>query len=132
MTRPLLAVTSVYVAGLLFAEVYQPPLHLLFTVALVFASLALGISRIRGGLLWILLFLTGWTNLVYRASPLSPFDLRRMQGQTPEIVRVRGELQDTPTERTTTTQQIERLRYLSIVEVSAISKRTGEWKGATG
>jgi hypothetical protein len=64
MKRPLVAVVSCYVIGLLLGETSQPPLVALFSFSLGLLALALLLPRIRSFLIWPLLALAGWTNLV--------------------------------------------------------------------
>ena len=62
----------------------------------VFLVLALAWPRARLVGLGALILLTGWTNHTLRTAVLSPHDLRRILGEPPQIVTLRGMLRETP------------------------------------
>src|SRR5215831_2057423 len=99
MKRPLVAVALAYAGGLLLAEFFQPPLALLFFLAFALAAGGLLWSTSARWLLWPLLILAGWANLVARTATISPYDLRRVLDDTPHIVALRGTLPETPSQR---------------------------------
>ena len=68
MKRPLTAVVSCYVIGLLLAQIFQPPLIPLFILSFSLLIIALAWGRFRPFLIWPLLVLVGWTNLVSRTA----------------------------------------------------------------
>jgi hypothetical protein len=72
MKRPLGLVALLYAAGLLLAEFFQPRLVLLFAISLALAAIALLSGRARRLLIWPLVVLVGWTNLVSRTTVVSP------------------------------------------------------------
>ncbi len=82
MKRPLVAVVSFYAAGLLLAEIFQPPLVTLFAVAFFVLVLALVLKQFRPLLIWPLLVLVGWTNLTVHTAVISPDDLRTLIGNS--------------------------------------------------
>ena len=96
MKRPFVPVVSFYVAGLLFAELFQPSLDALFAVSFFILILLFFFKRFRPFLLCALLTLAGWTNLVFHTVIISPNDLRRVVGKGTEIATVRGVLTQTP------------------------------------
>ncbi|HSY73914.1 MAG TPA: ComEC/Rec2 family competence protein [Dongiaceae bacterium] len=96
MKRPLVAVVSCYVIGLLLAEIFQPPLVQLFAFSFALFTLAIALPRFRPHLICALLVLTGWTNLIFHTAVISPNDLRNLIGNETEIVSVRGILTETP------------------------------------
>ena len=96
MKRPLAAVVSFYAAGLLFAEVFQPPLAALFAVSFLVLVLALVVEKFRMVLICLLLALAGWINLVFHTADISPDDLQNLIGDEPQIASVRGTLIQTP------------------------------------
>ena len=132
MKRPLVGVTLAYVGGLLLAECFQPSLALLFAISLSIAAAALGIGRARPWLIWPLLFCTGWTNLVWQTVPVSPDDLRLSQGETAEIVTVRGRLCETPAHRIYVRDEEESVRSIAQVRVSHRQHRGANWRAALG
>ena len=79
MKRPLVAVVSFYAAGLLLAEISQPPLSALFAASFFTLVLALVLNKFRPVLICILLALAGWTNLVFHTAIISPVDLRKVK-----------------------------------------------------
>ena len=130
MKRPLLAITIVYAAGLLLADFCCAPLPCVSARPVAVPRRA-GTPRMRYWLMWPLVFLTGWTILAYRTSPLSPDDLRHSQGDAPQFVAVRGVLDETPTERVRITTA-RSFRFLATVTVTSISKPKEDWQPASG
>ncbi len=96
MKHPLLAVVSCYATGLLLAEISQPPLAALFISAFITLAPALILPRFRPFLIWPLLALAGWTNLIVHTAVISPNDLRALLGNEAAIATVRGTLAETP------------------------------------
>ena len=107
MKRPLTAVVLCYVIGLLLARIFQPPLIALFGITFAVLILAcrleafarrrgLILEKLRPLLIWPLLVLVGWTNLVNRTAIISPNDLRTLLGNNAALVTVRGTLTETP------------------------------------
>jgi hypothetical protein len=98
MTRPFITVVSFYGFGLLLAELFQPPLTVLFGLSFFLLFLVFVIAKLRAILLCVLLVLAGWTNLVFHTAIISPNDLRRLIGNSTETeaVTVRGQLLQTP------------------------------------
>ncbi len=96
MKQPFVAVVSFYIAGLLLAEIFQPPLITLFVVAFSVLVLALLLKQFRPLLIWPLLVIVGWTNLTVHTIVISPDDLRTLVGNTDAIVSARGVLEETP------------------------------------
>jgi ComEC/Rec2-related protein len=96
MKRPLAVVVSFYAIGLLLAEIFQPPLAVLFFVSLFVLIFALVLKKFRPILICLLLALTGWTNLVFHTAIISPDDLRNSIGDKTEIAAVCGILIETP------------------------------------
>ncbi|HEY4952730.1 MAG TPA: hypothetical protein VII71_05020, partial [Verrucomicrobiae bacterium] len=76
MKRPLGVVVACYATGILLADVFQPPLAVLFAATFVALALALFLKRSRPWLLAPLLALVGWTNLAFHTAIISPNDLR--------------------------------------------------------
>jgi hypothetical protein len=96
MKRPLVAVISCYVIGLLLAALFQLPLAVLFAASFLVLVLVLVLEKFRSWLIWPLLALVGWTNLASRTAVLSPYDLRALLGNDAAIATVRGILVETP------------------------------------
>jgi competence protein ComEC len=131
MKRPLLPVALCYVGGLLLAEAVQPPLLLLFLAAFGLLVGALCWSRARLILLWPLLVLVGWTNLVTRTAVLSPHDLRIIVGPEPALVTVRGQLEETPSLRIYERGDQETSHTLVPLHLTALARRE-DWQPAHG
>ena len=99
MRRPLVSVVLLYAGGVLLGRVWAAPLPWLF-IATALALLTSLLHRCRQRKwLALALVLAGWTNLTFRASPLSPQDLRQVLGEDAEYVTIRGRLAFTPEER---------------------------------
>jgi ComEC/Rec2-related protein len=85
-----------YVAGLLAGNWLEPPLAWLFAASGITAVAGFSFARLRLHLLWLLVFLTGWTGMACRTAILSPHDLRGLIAGETELVTIRGRLPDTP------------------------------------
>lgn len=131
MRRPLVIVALLYAAGLLFAEVAQPPLLLLIGPGLALALLAILWSRARNALLVPLLIVTGWANLTSRTAITSPADLRALLPTEPVDTAVRGKLATTPAVKMFVRDEEEKFHTLVVVEVSEL-KQSGHWIPASG
>ena len=96
MKRPLASVVMAYAAGLLLAQIFQPPAAALLglTTSLLFATIAS--AKFRPALFWPLLVFAGWTNFICHTAVVSPNDLRTLLGSAPALVSVRGQLAETP------------------------------------
>ncbi len=116
---------------MLLGDFCQPSLPALFVAAFTVLVFALICPRWRGLLLWPLVFLVGWTNLVYHSTVISPRDLRRLIGEEPALVTVRGRLCETPSQRVYALGEEEVLRTRAQVEVTSILCGTN-WQPAVG
>ncbi len=131
MKRPLIAVALCYASGLLLADFSQPPLIVLFAFTLGLLAAALFLSKLRGRLLWPLVFLVGWTNLVCRTAIVSPYDLRILLGDSPAYATVRGKLCEPPSLRMFERDEQESFRTLARVRVTGLRRGTN-WEPALG
>jgi ComEC/Rec2-related protein len=131
MKRPLVAVVSCYVVGLLFAGIFRPPLAALFVVSFLVLVSALVLGKFRPWLIWPLLALVGWTNLASRTAVLSPNDLRALLGDDAAIVTVRGKLIETPSIKIVERDDQPTERTLAQVRVAGL-QRNGSWQPADG
>jgi competence protein ComEC len=132
MKRPLLPVALLYVGGILIACVIPvPPLFLLIS-SLILTVLTLVWPRPRLILLSALIVLTGWTNHTLRTAITSPHDLRRILGEQPEIVTLRGLLRETPTQRVYERNQEESWRTMARIDATALRRHHQPWQPATG
>lgn len=133
MKWPLGIVAALYAGGLILGNYFQPPLPCLFAVALSFAAAALLLSRFRSFLLWPLIVLTGWTNIVWHTAVVSPNDLRALLGNQPELASIRGTLVAMPTERVYLNDQgLITIRTMARVDVTAIQRGDTNWQVAVG
>ncbi len=131
MKRPLLPVALVYGGGLLLAAAIQPPLLFLFPFAFALLLLALGWARARAFVIWPLLVVVAWVNLVNRTAVISPNDLRKIADPEPALVTVRGTLEETPSLRVYGQGERESFRTLARVRVTALV-RGEKWQLADG
>ena len=131
MKRPLVAVVSCYVVGLLLAGLFQLPLGALFAVSFLVLVLVIVLAKHRPWLIWLLIALAGWTNLATRTAVVSPDDLRRMLGDEAAIVTVRGTLQETPHIRIIERDDRELEHSLARVRVTEL-RRGDDWQAAAG
>ena len=132
MKRPLVPVALLYVGGILIARFISLPPLLLLAGSLSLAALTLAWPRARLVGLCTLIVLTGWTNHTLRTAILSPHDLRRILGEQPEIVTVRGTLRETPTQRVYERDQQESWRTMARVDVTALRLNRQSWQPAAG
>ena len=131
MKRPLIAVALCYLGGMLLADFSQPPLTALFVFTFGLLVAAMALPRLRGPLLWPLIFFVGWTNLVSRTAIVSPHDLRVILGDNPACVTVRGTLDATPGLRVFENGEKESTRTSSQVRVTSL-RREINWEPAFG
>ncbi len=131
MKRPLVAVVSCYAAGLLLAEIFQPPLAALFAASFFVLILALILAKYRPILICILLALAGWTNLIVHTAAISPNDLRTLVGNDDEIVSVCGTLVETPKLKISERDGEQTEHSLARVSVNEL-RRNGNWRSALG
>ncbi|HTV63821.1 MAG TPA: ComEC/Rec2 family competence protein [Verrucomicrobiae bacterium] len=96
MKRPFLVVVSFYIAGLLIADFFHPPVIALFIASFSLVALVFALKKYRPFLVLALLTLVGWTNLAIHQAVVSPNDLRRLVGDQTELVSIRGALARMP------------------------------------
>ena len=131
MKRPLVAVVSCYAAGLLLAEIFQPPLAVLFFISFFVLVLALAFAKFRPVLICLLLALAGWTNLVFHTAVISTDDLRNLIGDEAQIVSVRGILAQSPQIKLSEHDGEETEHSLAQFKVAEI-RRNENWQPALG
>jgi ComEC/Rec2-related protein len=131
MKRPLAAAVSFYALGLLLAEIFRPPLTVLFFISFFVLVLAFVLEKFRPILICLLLALAGWTNLVFHTAVISADDLRNLTGNETEIVSVRGILTQTPQIKISERDGQETEHSLSQFKISEI-RRDGNWQPALG
>jgi hypothetical protein len=131
MKRPLGAVVSCYAAGLLLGEIFQSPLAPLFAVSFFVLILILVLEKLRAILIWPLLALVGWTNLIIHTAVISPNDLRAAIGTNDAIVSVRGTLVETPKLKISERNGESAEHSLAQIRVDKL-KRGENWQPALG
>jgi len=129
--RPLVAVVSCYVIGLLVAAFFQPPLAALFAAAFLVLIPVLVLEKLRPWLIWPLLALVGWANLASRIAVLSPNNLRTVLGNDAVIAAVRGNLVETPHIKIIERDDQETNRTVALVQVTGL-RRDENWQPADG
>jgi len=132
MKRPLAGATLVYAGGLLLADFLHPPLTVLFGISLGLAVAAVFVAKARRWLLWPLLLFAGWTNLLWRTTPVSPHDLRLIQGEKARLVTVHGRLRETPGYRIYVRDEEESVRSMAQLQVSELQFRGSVWQPVFG
>ena len=131
MKRPLVAVVSCYVVGLLLAGILRPTLISLFIAAFFVLFLVLVFEKLRPWLLWPLLALAGWVNLASRTAVLSSHDLRALLGNDAVIVTVRGILLETPHIKIVERDAQSTEHTIALVRVTGL-ERDESWQPADG
>jgi Domain of unknown function (DUF4131) len=129
MNRPFVAVVLFYAVGLLLGKWLQPPLAALFAVS--FFILVLILKKFRPFLIYPLLVLVGWTNLIFHTAIISPNDLRSLIGDEPAIVTLRGILTETPRIKIVERDDQEIEHSLAEIKVTEIC-RNENWQPALG
>jgi hypothetical protein len=133
MKRPLLLVGLLYVAGILAGEYFPLPHRLLLSILGGLTVLAIVWGWARASLLYPILILAGWTNIVLEKAMLSPVDLRQLLGEAPQIVTVRGLLLETPVIRSYETEDRVIWRTQSRLAVTALRPNKGAtWPSERG
>ncbi len=132
MNRPLLTVAVLYVSGLLLAEFVPFEPISLVCCAFALGTSALAMARVRLYLLLPLLMLVGAVNLTLHKAILSPFDLRVLFGERPELVTVRGRLVQTPSARLYEFDQTESWHTVGQIKVESIRHDNSDWEPALG
>ena len=132
MKRPLILVALLYVAGILLARAISFPPGMLLASSLGLALLALAWPRLRSLLLYPLIILTGWSNAELTTAILSPQDVRRILGDQPHLLTVRGMLRETPTHRVFVQAEKESWRTVAQVDLRAIQLNRQPWQPAIG
>jgi competence protein ComEC len=132
MKRPLLPVALLYVGGILMARIISLPPLLLLAGSLGLAVLTLAWPRVRLIGLCTLILLTGWTNHTLRTAVLSPHDLRRILGEQPAILTLRGTVRETPVQRVYEHNQQESWRTMARIDVAALRLNRQSWQPAAG
>jgi competence protein ComEC len=122
MNRPLASVVMAYAAGLLLAQIFQPPPAGLLVLTVFVLILALVSAKLRPFFFWPLLVLAGWTNFICHTAIISPNDLRTLLGNEPALVTVRGELAETPRLKITVRDESENWRNVARVQVTEIRR----------
>lgn len=130
----MLWVTLVHGAGIVLADRCPTlcPAWPLLLGSILLALLALLWRARRTQLLWLLLAVSGATNLALNQSLLSPHDLRRLVGEEPRLASIRGVLRETPYQRVHDQKEQEVWRTLAEVEASEIQIGSDPWQPAYG
>ena len=135
MNRPLIAVVICYAVGLavglLSGQWVQPPLTVLFGISFVILVPAVIFARLRPFLIWPLLLMVGWTNLVFHTAVISPNDLRSLVGNEPALADVRGEIVATPRLKIIERRNQESEHSLAVIQVNGL-RRGESWQPACG
>ena len=131
MNRPLVSVVVAYAAGLLLAQIFQPPPAVLLGVTAAVLIVALAAAKLRPFLFWPLLGLAGWSNFICHTAVVAPNDLRTLIGNVPALATVRGELAETPRLKIIERDGQENWRNVARVRVSEF-RRTEDFAPATG
>jgi ComEC/Rec2-related protein len=134
MKRPLLMVALLYAAGIILADLstVSLPVFFLLGTAAGLALLSIAWPKARPALLLALLPLAGAANLAFRVSVLAPHDLRKLLGEQPAIVWVRGQLVETPYSRVNEHGADESWRALGQLDVSEVRLQGRDWQPAFG
>ncbi len=125
MNRPLVSVVSAYAAGLLLGQICQPPPVVPLAASGFILVLILILKKLRPFLLWPLLALLGWGNLLCHTAVILPDDLRTLIGNEPALATVRGQLAEAPRLKITVRDEQENWRNVARVRVTGINSGHG-------
>jgi len=125
-------VALLYAGGILISGLIPLSPLLLLPASLSLALLALTWGRSRLALLYALVVLTGWTNSTLHTAIISPYDLRLILGERPEIVTIRGTLREAPLQRVFEQNEQESRRTLARIDVTALRINRKSWQPAAG
>ncbi len=131
MKRPFSIVALLYLAGIVLGDLLPANLPLLFFLGLTSAAVALFCEKGRSVLLAAALVFAGWFNLARHSAILSPYDVRLLLGQQPEVVRVRGTLAASPIEHIFERHSTESWRSTALLELRQLQRGT-HWQSASG
>ena len=132
MRRPLLFPALLLAAGVMLEEFVVGRWSWLLAVTALVLGVALIHQRWRIFWLAVALFLTGWLGYAIRQTAISPHDLRRIAGNEPVIVTVRGEIAETPALRLSERRGQLRGRTMLRLQASALRRERGDWEPAVG
>jgi competence protein ComEC len=132
MKRPLLSAGLLYVAGILIGNSVSVPLSILLPASFAVATTAIAWANARTYFLYPLIVLTAWSGYTFHTAIISPCDLRRILGASPEIVTVRGILAETPTIRSSQVADKALWHTMTRLDVTELRPNKGQWKTATG
>lgn len=132
MRRPLAILALLYAVGLVLAEYVPVPLALLWIATLALTAMSLLWARVRIWMLAAALVALGWLNLTWRATIVSPDDLRLLLPQAASVeVTLDGTLPETPSLRMFVRDEEESFRTLAKLAVEGLRTRDG-WQSARG
>lgn len=127
----MVTVALTFVGGLLAADWVPLSPFWLLTLALVSGGAALLRPNAGRFLIWPLIFLTGAADQTSRSAIISPDDLRLLIGEKTELITLRGELSETPSQRIYQQDDKQSVRTLARVRVRQVL-REGHWFNAFG
>ena len=131
MKRPLAGVILSYAGGIVLGHFWQPPPVALWGGALAVAALAGWRGKFQVWLLWLLVLLSGWANIVTHTAVLSPRDLRALAGNNPAAVSLRGVVAE-PTQLKVIKRADGEVRHsLTVLTVTELGGNDG-WQSAQG
>lgn len=132
MKQPLGGVAAWLALGILLARWVPCPLTILFALTLA-SGLAVLLAPRHGKVCCsLLLVLTGWTNLAWRQSPLSPVDLRHLVIPAEELATLRGSLSSTPEQRLHLRDGVVTTNTLAVLNCTDRRRAGGDWEPARG
>ncbi|MCS7338068.1 MAG: ComEC/Rec2 family competence protein [Verrucomicrobiae bacterium] len=132
MKRPLLTIAVLYAIGVLIAEFVPFERNSVLCCSGALGVIALLVPKVRPYLLAPLFVLVGAANLTLHKAVLSPFDLRVLLGEKPELVTVQGRLVGPPTHRSYGVGGAERWRTVGQIEVVSLRRAGLDFEHAVG
>jgi competence protein ComEC len=128
---PMLPVAVACIGGILGGDQWTVSLEMIFPTALLVLASAVLWPKARMLFLWLAVFGAAWTNIAVHQAIVSPCDLRRLAGEAPELVTLKGEVRLPPSTRVAEREGEMLWRTLVVVRAHAL-KRQGEWQPVHG
>jgi len=120
-SKPLVIVAGLFIAGIALSNLLEPDWRIIFAAAWVLLLLAVAVEKGREWILAGLMLVAGAASLSLRTSIISPNDLRRLFGDSSQIITVQGRLAETPYQRVYERRNQESWRTIAFVEVDSVS-----------
>jgi len=125
-------VALLYAGGILISNLFFVSPFFLLLTSLSLVLITLMITSGRPWLLCLLIVLCGWTNAVLRTAVISPYDIRTVLGDGPNLGTIRGTLSETPSLRIFEQDEKPSWRTMARIDVAEIRLAHKTWQPVKG